>query len=314
MIELGVVMDPIAGIKPGKDSTLAMLIEAQARGWPLWYMEQGGLYLRDARPRARMRQLAVRDDKRDWFTLGAERDAGLEELDVVLMRKDPPFDIEYVYTTYLLELAETAGVLVVNRPQGLRNTNEKLSIAWFPQCSAPSLVTSDSARLREFLLEHRDIIVKPLEAMGGESVFRVTPDNPNLNVIFEVMTRHSTRLTMAQRYIPEITQGDKRILMIDGEPVPYALARIPAPGETRANLAAGGQGVGVPLSERDRWICAQVGPELKRRGLMFVGLDVIGEYLTEINVTSPTCIRELDAQFGLNISALLMDRIAERLS
>ncbi|MCC6206609.1 MAG: glutathione synthase [Gammaproteobacteria bacterium] len=314
MIKLGVVMDPIAGIKPGKDSTLAMLIEAQARGWTLWYMEQGDLYLRDARPRARMRQLTVRDDKRDWFTLGAERDSGLEELNVVLMRKDPPFDIEYVYTTYLLELAEAAGVMVVNRPQGLRNTNEKLSIAWFPQCSAPSLVTSNSARLREFLLEHRDIIVKPLEAMGGESVFRVTPDNPNLNVIFEVMTRHSTRLTMAQRYIPEITQGDKRILMVDGEPVPYALARIPAPGETRANLAAGGQGVGVPLSERDRWICAQVGPELKRRGLMFVGLDVIGEYLTEINVTSPTCIRELDAQFGLNISAQLMDRIAARLA
>jgi len=314
MINLGVVMDPIAAIKPGKDSTLAMLLEAQARGWLLWYMEQPDLYLRDARPRARMRQLAVRDDKRDWFTLGAERDAALDELDVVLMRKDPPFDIEYVYTTYLLELSEAAGVLVVNHPQGLRNTNEKLSLAWFPQCSAPALVTSDSARLHAFLREQGDIIVKPLEAMGGESVFRVTPDSPNLNVIFEVMTGRGTRLTMAQRYLPEIKQGDKRILMVDGEPVPYALARIPAPGETRANLAAGGQGIGVPLTERDRWICAQVGPELQRRGLLFVGLDVIGDYLTEINVTSPTCIRELDAQFGLNISALLMDRIAARLS
>ena len=204
MITLGVVMDPIAGIKPGKDSTLAMLLEAQARGWTLWYMEQGDLYLRDARPCARMRQLTVRDDKHDWFTLRAERDAGLDELDVILMRKDPPFNIEYIYTTYLLELAEAAGVLVVNRPQGLRNTNEKLSIAWFPQCSAPSLVTSDSARLHAFLQEQGDIIVKPLEAMGGESVFRVTPDSPNLNVIFEVMTAHGTRLTMAQRYLPEI--------------------------------------------------------------------------------------------------------------
>jgi glutathione synthase len=307
-------MDPIAAIKPGKDSTLAMLLEAQSRGWPLWYMEQGDLYLRDAQPRARMRQLTVRNDKRDWFSLGAERDAALDELQVVLMRKDPPFDIEYVYTTYLLELAEAAGVLVVNRPQGLRDTNEKFSIARFPQCCAPSLVTSDSGRLQAFLQEQGDIIVKPLEAMGGESVFRVTPDNPNLNVIFEVMTGHGRRLTMAQRYLPEIKQGDKRILMIDGEPVPYALARIPAPGETRANLAAGGQGVGRPLTERDRWICAQVGPELQRRGLLFVGLDVIGDYLTEINVTSPTCIRELDAAFGLNISAVLMDRIAARLS
>jgi glutathione synthase len=256
----------------------------------------------------------VRNDKHDWFTLGTARDAALNELDVVLMRKDPPFNIEYIYTTYLLELAEAAGVLMVNRPQGLRNTNEKLSIAWFPQCSAPSLVTSDSGRLHAFLQEQRDIIVKPLEAMGGESVFRVTPDSPNLNVIFEVMTEHGTRLTMAQRYLPEIKQGDKRILMVDGEPVPYALARIPAPGETRANLAAGGQGVGVPLTERDRWICQQVGPELKRRGLLFVGLDVIGDYLTEINVTSPTCIRELDTCFGINISAQLLDKIAAKLS
>lgn len=316
-IELGVIMDPIATIKPAKDSTLAMLLEAQARGWRLWYMEQGDLSLVErasgAEVSARMRALTVRNDTKDWFTLGEERRAPLQALQVILMRKDPPFDMDYIYTTYLLELAEDAGALVVNRPAALRDTNEKLSVARFPQCAPPTLVSSDAGMLRAFLAEHGDIIIKPLQAMGGESVFRISADDANLNVIIEVMTERGRRLTMAQRYLPEIKDGDKRILLVDGEPVPYALARIPAAGETRANLAAGGRGVGRPLTERDRWICAQVGPELRRRGLLFVGLDVIGDYLTEINVTSPTCIRELDAQFGLNISARLMDCIEARL-
>ncbi len=316
-IELGVIMDPIATIKPAKDSTLAMLLEAQARGWRLWYMEQGDISLSGSgsvtQVHARMRALTVRDDPSDWFTLGEQRRAPLQTLQVILMRKDPPFDIDYIYTTYLLELAEDAGVLVVNRPAALRDTNEKLSVARFPQCAPPSLVSSDVDMLRAFLAEHGDIIIKPLQAMGGESVFRITANDANLNVIFEIMTERGRRLTMAQRYLPEIKDGDKRILLVDGEPVPYALARIPAAGETRANLAAGGRGVGRPLTERDRWICAEVGPELRRRGLLFVGLDVIGDYLTEINVTSPTCIRELDAQFGLNISARLMDCIEARL-
>lgn len=312
-IELGVIMDPIAGIKPAKDSTLAMLLEAQRRGWRLWYMELGDLTLEGAHLRARMRALTVRDDKRDWFTLGEERRAPMSALQAVLMRKDPPFDMNYVFATYLLELAEADGVLVVNRAQALRDTNEKLTLARFPQCTPPTLVSSDAAELRAFLAAHGDVIVKPLQAMGGESVFRVRGNDANLSVVLEIMTDRGRTPTMMQRYLPAIVQGDKRILMVDGEPVPYALARIPAAGETRANLAAGGRGVGQPLTERDRWIAAEVGPELRRRGLLFVGLDVIGDYLTEVNVTSPTCIRELDAQFGINISARLMDCIEARL-
>jgi glutathione synthase len=312
-IELGVVMDPIDSIKPKKDSTLAMLLAAQKRGWRLWYMEQQDLSLRGGSLHARMTALTVRDDPEDWFEFGEERRAPVKSLQVVLMRKDPPFDINYVYTTFLLEQAEAEGVLVVNRPSALRDTNEKLSLARFPHLCPPTLVSSDAQELRAFLAEHNDIIIKPLQGMGGESVFRVRRDDPNVSVVIEVMTNRGRTPAMAQRYLPEIVHGDKRILMIDGEPVPYALARIPAVGETRANLAAGGRGVGQPLSERERWICAQVGPELRRRGLMFVGLDVIGDWLTEINVTSPTCIRELDAQFGLDIAGQLMDCIEARL-
>ncbi|MDX9741328.1 MAG: glutathione synthase [Gammaproteobacteria bacterium] len=312
-IALGVVMDPIDSIKPAKDSTLAMLIAAQKRGWRLWYMEPHDLTLQGAALRARMTALTVRDDPNDWFEFGEERRAPLKSLQVVLMRKDPPFDINYVYTTFLLEQAEAEGVLVVNRPSALRDTNEKLSLAGFPHLCPPTLVSCDPYELRAFLAEHGDIILKPLQGMGGESVFRLRHDDANLSVVIEVMTDRGRAPAMAQRYLPEITRGDKRILMVDGEPVPYALARIPAAGETRANLAAGGQGIGQPLSERERWICAQVGPELRRRGLMFVGLDVIGDWLTEINVTSPTCIRELDAQFGLDIAGQLMDCIEARL-
>ncbi|MFQ5488476.1 MAG: glutathione synthase [Gammaproteobacteria bacterium] len=296
-------------IYPKKDSTLAMMREAQSRGWRVQVMELGDLYLRDGLCHGRMRALTLQDDDGDWYRQGPCCERPLHELAVVLMRKDPPIDMEYIYATHLLELAESRGVRVVNSPRALRDINEKLYTAWFPQCTPPTLVTRDGDRLRDFLAEQGDIIIKPLDAMGGESVFRVTGGNPNINVIIEVMTERGRRFAMAQRYIPEISAGDKRILLVDGEPMPYALARIPAPGETRANLASGGQGVGVALSERDRWICAQVGPVLRERGLLFVGLDVIGDYLTEINVTSPTCIRELDQLYGLDISARLMDRI-----
>jgi glutathione synthase len=277
-------------------------------------MELGDLFLRDGQVLARQRELRVFDDTGRWFEFGKETTGPLSELDVILMRKDPPFDMEYIYSTYLLERAENEGVLVVNRPRSLRDANEKLFTAWFPQCTPPTLVTRAAARIRDFLAEHGDIVLKPLGGMGGESVFRVRRDDPNVNVTIETLTARETRYAMAQRFLPEIARGDKRILLIDGEPVSYALARIPAAGETRGNLAAGGTGQGVPLSERDRWICAQVGPVLREKGLLFVGLDVIGDYLTEINVTSPTCIRELDKQYGLNISAKLMDAIADRLA
>ena len=312
-LSLGVVMDPIGSIKPYKDSTFAMLLEAQSRGWSLWYMEQRHLYLVDGTARARMTRLAVKDAPFDWFTLAEERDTPLAELDVILMRKDPPFDMEYVYTTHLLQRAEEGGALVVNRPASLRDCNEKLYTAWFPQCCPPTLVSRDHGQILDFVVEQGDVIIKPLGGMGGVSIFRMSREGPNNNVIVETLTDQGARFAMVQRFIPEITEGDKRILMVDGEPVPYALARIPKAGETRGNLAAGGTGVGIALSERDRWIAGEVGDELRRRGILFAGLDVIGDYLTEINVTSPTCIRELDAQFGLNIAGLLLDRVERSL-
>lgn len=312
-IKLGVVMDPIATITIKKDTTFAMLLAAQARGWELHYFEQADLYARADTAFGRARLLSVRDDKNGWFAFHGERELPLAQLDVILMRKDPPFDMEYIYTTYLLELAETAGVLVINKPRSLRDANEKFFALNFPQCCPPTLVDREPTRLKAFLSEHADIVVKPLDGMGGASVFRLRQDDPNINVILETLTAHGQRLTMAQRYLPEITAGDKRILLIDGEPVPYALARIPQTGETRANLAAGGRGEGRPLSDRDRWICAQVAPRLREMGLLFVGLDVIGDFLTEINVTSPTCARELDAQFGLDIGGDLMVAIERRL-
>jgi glutathione synthase len=312
-LTLGVVMDPIGHIKPYKDTTLAMLLAAQARGWRLSYMEQPDLYLVQGEARARCRELKVRDDTKDWFELGQESDTSLAgTLDAILMRKDPPFDMEYVYTTYILERAETAGVKVVNRPQALRDANEKAFTAWFPQCCPPTLINSDMARIRTFLKEHKKIVVKPLEGMGGTMIFVLEEGDANTSVILETLTHYGTRLAVAQKYLPEIKQGDKRILLIDGEPVPYALARVPAPGESRGNLAAGGKGVGVALSERDRWIAAQVGPTLREKGLMFVGLDVIGDWLTEINVTSPTCVRELDAIYKLDIAGQLMDKLAAK--
>ncbi|MEJ8567064.1 glutathione synthase [Elongatibacter sediminis] len=307
----GVIMDPIAGIKTYKDSTFAMLLEAQRRGHALWYMELPDLMVADGRAFARMRPLTVRDDADDWFSLGEAQSRGLDELDVLLMRKDPPFDMAYVYATYILDLAEQAGTRVVNRPQALRDANEKCFITRFPQCCVPTTITSRSRDIEAFMATHGLSVVKPLGGMGGDSIFQARPDDPNLKVILETITRSDSELVMVQRYIPEITAGDKRILLVNGEPQPYALARIPGAGDFRGNLAKGGTGKGVPLSDRDRWICGQVGPELKRRGIVFAGLDVIGDYLTEINVTSPTCIRELDAEFGLNIAGDLFDALEQ---
>lgn len=291
-----------------------MALAAQARGWKLYYLEMNDLYLRDGQAHAWLRELTVRDNSDDWFSLGEPKDCLLAEMDAVLMRKDPPIDTEYLYATQILALAEAQGSLIVNRTSALREANEKLACAWFPQCAPPTLVTRNQKQLREFLVEYGDVIIKPLDAMGGASIFRVRADDPNVGVIFETLTEHNSRYAMAQRYIPEISAGDKRILLIDGEPVPYALARVPAKGETRGNLAVGGTGVGVELSEHDYWICEQVAPRLKAMGLMFVGLDVIGDYLTEVNVTSPTCIRELDALYGLDIGGQLMDAIERTLS
>jgi glutathione synthase len=311
---LGVVMDPIAHIKYAKDSTLAMLLAAQARDFELVYMEQRDLALRDGRALARTRQLTVRADAQSWFTLGEPRVEALEGLDCILMRKDPPFDTEYIYTTYILERAEGAGVLIANRPQGLRDMNEKVYTAWFPQCCVPTLITRDMGDMAAFLREHGKMVCKPLHGMGGRSIFVVERDDKNMNVIFETLTDYGQRFAIVQRYIPDIVAtGDSRVLLIDGEPVPYALARIPLPTDNRGNLAVGATAVGRPLNDRDRWLAGEIGPALAAKGMIFVGLDVIGGFVTEINVTSPTGIRELDEQFDLNIGDLLIQAIQRRL-
>lgn len=312
-IKLGMVMDSIDQINIKKDTSFAMLLEAQARNWELHYMGLNDLFMRNGRPFARTRIISVQRDEQKWYAVSSEQDIALDDLDVIIMRKDPPFDQEYIYATYLLERAEDLGVYVVNKPQSLRDANEKLFTAWFPQCCAETLVTRDPVRIKSFLQEQEQIILKPLDGMGGTSIFHLRLGDPNLNVILETMTEYNSRYIMAQTYLPEIKDGDKRILLVNGEPVPYALARIPAQGETRGNLAAGGTARGQKLSERDLWIAQQVGPILKEKGLMFVGLDVIGDYLTEINVTSPTCVQELDREFDLNISAQLMDHIESKL-
>ena len=311
---LGVVMDPIESIQPRKDSTLAMLLAAQRRGWTLTYFRQQDLAVRDGAALGRGRRITVRDDNASWFELGDEWQGSLEALDAVLMRKDPPFDMEYIYTTYILELAENRGLLVVNKPSSLRDINEKAYTAWFPQCAPAGLISRSPPDLKAFLEEHGKVVLKPLDGMGGKSIFVVERTDPNTNVILETLTEYGTRFALAQRYIPEISDGDKRILLIEGEPVPFALARIPAPGEFRGNLVVGARGVGRELTPRDRWLCEEVGPVLKRMGVMFAGLDVIGDYLTEINVTSPTGIRELDRAFDIDIAGLLMEAIEARLS
>ncbi len=312
-IKLGVVMDPLEGIQYKKDTTFAMMLEAQARHWEVHVMEMGDLYLRDGEVFATSKTVELFENPHQWHQYLQHNDIRLQDLDIVLMRKDPPFDLEYIYATYLLECAESAGVLVVNKPQSLRDVNEKMYTAWFPQCAPPTLVSRSQRQFRKFLAEHHKIVLKPLDGMGGASIFVMTEDNPNISVILEIMTEHGTRSVMAQQYLPEISQGDKRILVVDGKPIPYALARIPAPGESRGNLAAGGTAKGVELSERDHWIVQQVAPTLKEKGLLFVGIDVIGDYLTEINVTSPTCARELDALYGLNIAGVFLDGIKNRL-
>ncbi len=311
--KLGIVMDAIETIKPYKDSSFAMLLEAQRRGWEINYIQQQDLYMHDSVAYADCQHLQVADQTSHFFKLSTTHTQALSDLDVILMRKDPPFDLEYIYSTYLLEQAEEQGTLVINRPQSLRDCNEKLFTREFPQCCTPTRVARKNARIHEFLQQHQDIIIKPLDGMGGRSIFRIKRDDPNTNAIIESVTEHGTRQVMVQRFIPQISEGDKRILLIDGKPIPYALARIPASGENRGNLAAGATSKGVPLTDRDHWICQQIGPKLKDKGLVFVGIDVIGDYLTEINVTSPTCIRELDNAFDLNISGELFDNIEDKL-
>ncbi|NND91497.1 MAG: glutathione synthase [Granulosicoccus sp.] len=294
-ITLGVVMDPIESVVPYKDTTLAMMLAASARGWTVHSIEQKDLYLDQGRAFARRRAVQVFDDNQHWFDAAEPVDAPLSEHDIILMRKDPPFDMDYVYTTYILERAAIEGVYVSNRPDSLRDVNEKLYTAWFSEFCPPTLVTTSSERLKGFIRHHEDAIIKPLDGMGGAGIFRLTPNDPNLNIILEHATVGDTRQIMAQRFVPEIREGDKRVLVVNGEAVPYALARIPAQGETRGNLAAGGRGVPVPIGDAERRIVDAVSPYLLERELLFVGLDVIGSYLTEINVTSPTCVRELDA-------------------
>ncbi len=313
-VRMAVVMDPIAHIKFQKDTTLAMLLAAQTRGWTLHYLELGDIGLRDGVAFGNAKPLTVRADANHWFELGAAALQPLGEFDVILMRKDPPFDTEFIYATYILERAELAGALVVNRPRGLRDMNEKVYTAWFPECCAPTLVTRDMNAMAEFGREHGKIVCKPLDGMGGKSIFVLEPGDKNQNVVFETLTGYGQRYAIVQRYVPEIVAtGDSRVILVDGKPVPYALARIPTADDNRGNLAAGATGKGRELNERDRWLAAQIGPKLAEAGMLFVGLDVIGNYVTEINVTSPTGVRELQKQFGIDIASLLMDAIAGKL-
>ena len=310
--QLGVVMDPIGGINPAKDSSLAMLLEAQRRGYALWYFEQQDVRLRNGVAQGSARALRVMDNKTEWFELGPREEIPLSALDLILMRKDPPFGTEYIYTTYLLERAELTGVLVVNKPQSLRDMNEKVYTAWFPQCCPQTVITRSMGDMRAFLAEHGRIVVKPLHGMGGRSIFVLSQGDNNANVVFETLTDYGQQYAMAQTFIPEISRGDKRIIIVDGRPVSRVLARIPAADDNRGNLVAGAQPEVRELTERDEWICAQVGPVLRERGVLFAGLDVIGDYLTEINVTSPTGIREVQRFGGADIAALIWDAIERK--
>lgn len=313
-IKLGIVMDPISKIYVNKDSSLAMLLEAQSRGYQLYYMEMQDLYLENSRAHATMKPLQVQQDTENWYQFGEQLDTPLSELDVILMRKDPPFDTEFLYATHILERAESEGTLVVNNPRSLRDANEKLFTVWFSELTPETLVSRSPAKLRQFYAKHQDIILKPLDGMGGASVFRIKSGDKNLNVIIETLTQLGSRYTIAQQFIPEISAGDKRILVVDGEPIPYCLARIPACGENRGNLAAGARGEARTLTASDRRIAEAVAKVLKEKGLYFVGLDVIGDKLIEINVTSPTGIREIEAVFDINISGKIMDCIEKTLA
>jgi glutathione synthase len=312
-LKIGIVMDPIESITPYKDSSLAMLLEAARRDAEIHYFQQRDLRIIGGRAIGHSTSLQVRDDNDDWYTPGAVQEVDLGDLDVVLMRKDPPFDMEYVYTTYILDRAREAGALIVNHPQALRDMNEKAYTAWFPECTPLTLITRSIEEMRSFLVEQEHIVAKPLDGMGGKSIFAIRQGDKNANVIFETLTDDGRRFAMAQVFVPEIKAGDKRILLIDGEPVPFALARIPSGDDHRGNLVMGAAGVGQPLSDADRAICERVGPALRDAGVVFAGIDVIGDYLTEVNVTSPTGIRELDKQFDLNIAGLMFDAVEKRL-
>ncbi len=308
-MNLAIILDPLESLKTYKDSTYAIMREAHSRGHALFVLEQRELILAEGRVRVHARRLDLIDNDLRWYTLEEPGWHALTDFDVTLMRKDPPFDMEYIYSTYLLELAQAQGARILNRPEAVRDFNEKLSTAKFPQFMPPTLVTRQEDLIRDFIEKHGDIILKPLDAMGGSGVFRIQRHDPNLNVIIETLTQLGARTVMAQRYIPEISQGDKRILLIDGEAVPYALARIPKAGETRGNLAAGGKGVAQPLSDRDREIAAALGPKLREAGLFLVGLDVIGDCLTEINVTSPTGMREIASQTGFDVAGMFVNAL-----
>lgn len=315
-MKLGILMDPLHYIKPHKDSTVAMIQSAQAMGWSCYYFTQADVFCKEGRAFARVSSLQSPDEKSsDWIKASPEGEKPLAWFDIILMRKDPPFNLEYIYSTYALELAEHEGVIVANKPQSLRDANEKMFTLHFPQCCPPTLVSCDMQRLREFWEEHRNVIFKPLEGMGGKSVFHVTEEGHNVSVILETLTQAGVLHIMAQRYIPEIKeQGDKRILLVQGKPFPYALARIPAKGELRGNLAAGAKGKVVEITPRDRWICEQIEPTLQARGLYFVGIDVIGDYLTEINVTSPTCIREIMTATNMDIAGPFLKSLAKKVT
>lgn len=313
-IKLGIVMDPIESIKVKKDTSLAMLLQAQARGYDIHYMEMDDLYLIEGEARATTKSLEVRDQEGDHFTFGQSHDIALGDLDVILMRKDPPFDTEFIYATYILERAEDCGALIVNKPQSLRDANEKLYTSWFAEHAPLTLVSRNAEQIKAFIAKHEDTIIKPLDGMGGASIFRIKANDPNTGVIMETLTEHGSRYAMIQKFVPAITDGDKRVLVIDGEVVPYTLARIPQSGETRGNLAAGGRGEAREITAEERKIAEAVGPTLKQKGLIFVGLDVIGDRLTEINVTSPTCVREIEAAFPISITGLLFDAIERRLA
>ena len=308
-MKIGVVMDPIESINFKKDSTLAMMLEAQSRKHQLFYMTPDSLYINEKGAFAIAKTLQVKNDPTGWFDFKEEKQIKLSKLDVILMRQDPPFNSNYIYNTYVLESAEKEGVLVVNKPSSLRDCNEKVFATEFPECCTPFLVTSDPNLLKSFIEDHGDTVIKPLDGMGGSSIFRLRYSDPNLNVILETITESFTTKVMIQTYIPEITDGDKRILLINGNPMDAAVARVPAEGELRGNLAAGASAVARSLTEKDLWICEQVGPKLKDLGLVLVGLDIIGDYLTEINVTSPTCFREYESLCDIDVAHSFIEEV-----
>lgn len=312
---LGVIMDPMATINPKKDTTLALLIEAQKRGFDLYYLELKDLYLQNGIAWGNHRPLQVFSDPLHWYKMGEPHQQPLDQFDVLLMRKDPPVDMQYIYATYILEHAERNGTLVINRPQSLRDANEKVYATWFPQCMAPTLVSCKKETITQFIREQQNVILKPLDGMGGKNILKCDAGDPNISVLIDLLTQDGAQYIMAQKFIPSIlTEGDKRILMLDGAPIPYALARFPAEHDFRGNLAAGGKGIGQALTERDLWICGEVGPILREKGLFFVGIDIIGQYLTEINVTSPTCVKELEKEFKVDISSQILDCIINKLN